>query len=524
MPGKVAKSPAKTTKKAATRAKTVAAKRPARSRATGPVIGTDGTSLNNTAHNLVIVESPAKARTISRILGSDYVVRASLGHVRDLPPRESVDKLVARDFMPDYVVLPAKDKVVRELKSLGKKATTIYLATDPDREGEAISWHLVEAAGWQGRTLRRVVFHEITPEAVHEAFRHPRNVDEHLVDAQQARRVLDRVVGYELSPLLWRKVQRGLSAGRVQSVAVRLVVDREREVEAFVPKEYWTVEAELRQLIQANGKDVRFTALLHSLKGDKAKMEVNERAHADNIVNDVRGVPGWRVESVRKREVHQSPAAPFITSTLQQEAWRKLRFSAKKTMVIAQQLYEGVQMGGDSVALITYMRTDSTHVTPGAVNEAREVAAQRYGKEYVPAHPRVFTRKAKGAQEAHEAIRPTSLRRTPESVERFLTRDHYRLYDLVWKRMLASQMADALSDATTVDVEVVGRSRQAYISLPEVPHHGSERGPGARRAPATIAHCRRRMGHNAQVKIGSKDYCGRGDVAKAQYRRVAAAY
>ena len=418
----------------------------------------------NGARDLGVVESPAKARTISQILGSGYLVRASLGHVRDLPPRVPAEALVARDFRPQYMVLPEKRKVVQELRELGQEAGTIYLATDPDREGEAISWHLVQAAGWDGRPLRRVVFHEITPGAVREAFQQPREIDQRLVEAQQARRVLDRLVGYELSPLLWRKVQTGLSAGRVQSVAVRLVVDREREIEAFVPREYWTIEAELRRLLQSNGKDVTFVTTLHSRKGEQERLEVPNQETAERLLADLKGVTPWRVAEVRRRQVRQSPAPPFTTSTLQQEAWRKLRFSAKKTMLLAQQLYEGVPLGDQgSVGLITYMRTDSVNVAASAVAEARRFAAAHFGKEYVPPQPRTFKTRAKGAQEAHEAVRPTSIARTPEQVQPYLSRDHQRLYDLIWRRMLASQMADALSDATTVEVEARGHSGTEYL-------------------------------------------------------------
>ncbi len=405
--------------------------------------------------NLVVVESPAKARTIERILGDSYVVKASQGHVRDLPKGKlGVD--VSQGFAPSYSILRDKQSTVKELKTLGAKASRIYLATDPDREGEAISWHLVEAADWpiDSDRLQRVVFHEITHEAVKEAFEHPRPIDMELVNAQQARRILDRLVGYQISPLLWKKVQRGLSAGRVQSVALRLVVDREREVEAFVPKEYWTIDAHLQKSEKSKAERIQsFRAAIHSVKGRRGKLDIPNEVSSKAIEEDLGGA-AYSVAQVKKREVKQSPAPPFITSTLQQEAWRKLRFSAKRTMAVAQQLYEGLPIRSEgSTGLITYMRTDSTNVSSTAVQEARQYVREKYGKEYVPAQPRAFRRKAKGAQEAHEAIRPTSIARNPESIKGDLSSDQRRLYDLIWKRMLASQMADARSDSTSVDIE-----------------------------------------------------------------------
>jgi DNA topoisomerase-1 len=405
--------------------------------------------------NLVVVESPAKARTIERILGGDFVVKASQGHVRDLPKGKlGVD--IEDGFAPSYSVLKDKQAVVQELKALGDRASSIYLATDPDREGEAISWHLVRAMDWDNSDIpmHRVVFHEITQEAVKDAFNHPRSIDEELVNAQQARRILDRLVGYQISPLLWRKVQRGLSAGRVQSVALRMVVEREKEIEAFVPREYWTIEARLQKKGRTK-KDEKepFTALLNSVKGQKAKLSIPDGPAASRIEEDLRGAE-HAVAEVKKREVKQSPSPPFITSTLQQEAGRKLRFSAKRTMSAAQQLYEGLSIGSEgSVGLITYMRTDSTHVAPSALQEAREYIRQKFGEEYLPHQTRVFRKKAKAAQEAHEAIRPTSIRREPQAMKPYLSSDQFKLYDLIWRRMLASQIADARSDATTVDTE-----------------------------------------------------------------------
>ena len=410
---------------------------------------------NGRAKSLVIVESPAKARTIDRILGQKYTVKASQGHVRDLPKGKlGVD--IEDSFTPSYSVLKDKTTIVDELKKLGDRASAIYLATDPDREGEAISWHLVEAAKWNagGRPLHRVVFHEITPEAVQAAFNSPREIDMELVNAQQARRILDRLVGYQISPLLWKKVQRGLSAGRVQSVALRMVVEREKEIDAFKAREYWTIDAELQKqgrTKKSSGKP--FVAGLHSVKGQKGKLEIPNEAAASRIEEELKGAE-FKVAQVKKREVKQSPSPPFITSTLQQEAWRKLRFSAKRTMMAAQQLYEGLSVGPEgSVGLITYMRTDSTHVAPSALADAREFIRHKFGAGYVPSQPRAFRKKSKGAQEAHEAIRPTSASREPQSLRSYLSQDQFRLYDLVWKRMLASQMADARSDATSVDID-----------------------------------------------------------------------
>ena len=405
--------------------------------------------------DLVIVESPAKARTIERILGNKFVVKASQGHVRDLP-KGKLGVNVEEGFEPSYSVLKDKQPVVQEIKKLGETASSIYLATDPDREGEAISWHLVNAAAWDkgDAQLRRVVFHEITPEAVKEAFDHPRDIDMELVNAQQARRILDRLVGYQISPLLWRRVQRGLSAGRVQSVALKMVVEREREVEAFVPREYWTIDAQLQK--QGGTKKDRgkpFTATLHSLKGTRGKLDIPDEPSAKGIEGELAGAE-YKVSQVKKREVKQSPSPPFITSTLQQEAGRKLRFTAKRTMMAAQQLYEGLSIGSEgSVGLITYMRTDSTNVAASALQETREYILEKFSKEHLPAKARVFRKKAKGAQEAHEAIRPTSIRREPQSLKAHLTPDQFKIYDLVWRRMLASQMAEARSDATTIDTE-----------------------------------------------------------------------
>ena len=404
--------------------------------------------------DLVIVESPAKARTVGQILGSDYVVTASQGHVRDLPQwRFGVN--VEQDFEPLYEVVKDKKELVNQLKAAGDSAKEIYLATDPDREGEAISWHLQAAAEWDDRDARpkRVVFHEITKDAVEEAFSHPREIDMQLVNAQQARRILDRLVGYRISPLLRKKVQRGVSAGRVQSVALRMVADREREIEAFVPVESWTIDARLRK----EDQKTEFAAQLHSLKGQRGRLNIGKEEDARRYEAELKDAK-YTVGEVRKRDVRQRPAAPFTTSTMQQDAGRKLRFTSQRTMSVAQQLYEGLDVGaGGPVGLITYMRTDSTQVATSAVAEARDYIAQRYGKEFRPDKPRTYSRRSKAAQEAHEAIRPTSIQRDPASLKPYLSSEQLRLYTLVWERMLASQMADAISEATTVDIDAACR-------------------------------------------------------------------
>ena len=403
------------------------------------------------AKDLVIVESPAKARTLERFLGSKYVAKASMGHVRDLPRREMGVAIDDDSFRPSYTLLPEKRKVVSELAKASKEASTVYLATDPDREGEAISWHLIEAAKIDESKVRRVVFHEITRDAVQEAFDNPRGLDRNLVDAQQARRVLDRLVGYDLSPVLWKKVRRGLSAGRVQSVALRLIVDRERKIQVFIPQEYWTIEATLAKSPH-NGSQDTFKAMLSTIKGQPGRLSIASQVEAQRITSGLKGA-SYTVEAVRRKERHSRPSPPFITSSLQQEAWRKLRFTARRTMTIAQQLYEGISLGDQgSVGLITYMRTDSTNVANVALKEAGIYIKKRFGIQYAPKSPRLYTKKAKGAQEAHEAIRPTSVQLEPDSTRQHLNRDQYRLYDLIWKRMLASQMTDAVFDTTSVEI------------------------------------------------------------------------
>jgi len=397
---------------------------------------------------LVIVESPAKARTLGKILGKDYDLKATLGHIRDLPKSQlGVD--IERGFTPKYVLIRNRSKLVRELKQAVKTVDMVYLATDPDREGEAIAWHLMEVTKSGKTAYRRVIFHEITGEAIRRAFKAPRFIDIQLVNAQQARRILDRLVGYKLSPLLWRKVRRGLSAGRVQSVAVRIIVDREREIDNFIPEEYWTIEAELAKKPAA--RRVPFRALLVGFIG--AKLVIHNQQEADEIRQELEQ-SSYRVLKVKTKKVSRQPPPPFITSTLQQEAWRKLRFSAKQTMAVAQQLYEGLPVGDEgNIGLITYMRTDSTRVARQAIAEAREFITQRYGAQFIPSHARSFVSRLKRAQEAHEAIRPTKVWRQPSLIKPYLNADQSRLYRLIWQRMVASQMAAAIFDSTTVDIE-----------------------------------------------------------------------
>jgi len=395
---------------------------------------------------LVIVESPAKARTVSKFLGRDYVVKASVGHVRDLLRSQlSVD--TENDFTPKYRVPKEKRQVVNELKAAVKQAAEVYLATDPDREGEAIAWHLIEATGIDQEQVRRVVFHEITEKAIAEAFAHPRGIDMNRVNAQQARRILDRLVGYKISPLLWKNVRGRTSAGRVQSVALRLIVEREREIMAFVPEEYWTIEAELAKRIPSRPS---FIAKLTKIRGEKADLKKEEDTHL--IVEELERAT-YVVADVRRGQRKRKPAPPFITSTMQQEASRRLGFTARRTMRVAQQLYEGIELDSQgTVGLITYMRTDSTNVAAEAQAEARRFIAGRYGQDYLPPKPPQYKTRAKGAQEAHEAIRPTSVFREPKTVKPYLTRDQYRLYTLIWQRFVASQMTHAIYDTMTVEV------------------------------------------------------------------------
>jgi len=412
------------------------------------------------AKNLVIVESPAKAKTIGKYLGKDFVVKASLGHVKDLPKKNlSVD--VDNDFTPVYEIIEGKKKLIAELKAAAKGTDNIYLAADPDREGEAICYHLQEELkdtknGKKSPQIFRVMFNEITKNAIQKAFEKPTAVNLHLVDAQQARRVLDRLVGYKISPLLWDKVRRGLSAGRVQTVALRLIVDREREIKAFQTREYWSIDVHL-----AAKKPPQLTA--HLAKKNDGNVEIGNEASAQAIVAAVDGVD-YVVRSVVNKEKRRNPVPPFITSTIQQEAARKLRFSVKRTMMLAQKLYEGVELGKEEGAtgLISYMRTDSVRVSNDALDEVRAMITDRWGAEYRPAQPIIYKGK-KDAQDAHEAIRPTSALRTPESVEKFLAEDELKLYRLIWMRFVASQMTPAVFDQTTIDVDAKGKDGAAYL-------------------------------------------------------------
>ena len=398
--------------------------------------------------NLVIVESPAKAKTITKYLGPGYQVKASMGHVRDLP-KSKIGVDVEHDFEPDYQPIKAKEEVIAELKKAAKSSEKVYLATDPDREGEAISWHLQAILGLPADKTCRVTFNEITKKVVTESIAAPRAIDQNLVDAQQARRILDRIVGYQLSPLLWKKIRRGLSAGRVQSVATRLVAEREEEIRAFQPQEYWTLSADLSRIAPNLGG---FQAEFY---GREKKMELKSRDELDAVSAAVSAAP-FAVKTVKRQDKNRNPAPPFITSSLQQEASRKLNMTPRRTMSIAQQLYEGVDIAGEgTVGLITYMRTDSLRLSDEATAAAETFIKARYGKEYYPPAKRVY--KSKGsAQDAHEAIRPSDVNLTPEQVKKDLTPEQYRLYRLIWSRFLASQMASAVYDSVSIDVESAG--------------------------------------------------------------------
>ena len=407
--------------------------------------------------SLVIVESPSKAKTINKYLGKDFKVIASVGHIKDLP-KKGLGVDVENDFEPTYEVMPGKEKVVKEIKEAAKEAETVFIATDPDREGEAIGRHIAELVtsgrGQAKKPIFRVMFNEITKAAVQEAFKTPGSINDHLVDAQQARRVLDRIVGYQGSQLLWNKVRRGLSMGRVQSVAMRLICEREAERDAFRAEEYWSITALL-----AGENPPSFEAKLHSINGEEASIENAEQA--GKIVNAVQG-KAFVVESIERKEKKRNPVAPFITSRLQQEAARKLHFSPKKTMTLAQQLYEGIEIGAEgATGLITYMRTDSPRISTEAMAEAREVIQARFGQEYLPATPNVY-KTSKAAQEAHEAVRPTSAARDPESIRQYLDQDQYNLYKLIWNRFIASQMVPAILDVTRIDSAPVG-TKEKYI-------------------------------------------------------------
>jgi DNA topoisomerase-1 len=405
--------------------------------------------------HLVIVESPAKARTIGRYLGPEYAVKASVGHVRDLPERElGVD--IEAGFEPRYVTIRGKGRILRDLSRAASSASRILLATDPDREGEAIAYHVAEQLGYEpnvgnGR-FRRIRFHEITRDAVRKALESPQRLDMRKVEAQQARRILDRLVGFQVSPILWKPIRPGLSAGRVQTVALRLITEREEEIRAFEPTEYWSVVARLR----ANGQG--FEAKLHQIDGKKFRL-ANEAA-ARRVLGDVEGLP-FRAASVRRRQRSKNPPPPFTTSTLQQEASKRLGFSARRTMRVAQKLYEGVELGDGAAGLITYMRTDSTRVAGSAADSARRYLEDRFGRKYLPGSPRLWSgRQQKGAQEAHEAIRPTDPRRTPDAMKRILDADGRRLYELIWLRFMAGQMRPAIYDTTTIDFDLEGGGRR----------------------------------------------------------------
>ncbi|MBA4496245.1 type I DNA topoisomerase [Paenactinomyces guangxiensis] len=411
------------------------------------------------ADSLVIVESPAKAKTIGKYLGKKFIVKASMGHVRDLP-KSQLGVNIEHNFEPKYITVRGKGDVLKQLRDAKKKVKRVYLAADPDREGEAIAWHLAHSLNLPLDDKCRVVFNEITKQAVKDAFKHPRKIDMTLVNAQQARRVLDRLVGYGISPLLWKKVKKGLSAGRVQSVAVKLIIDREKEIRQFKPEEYWTVTAILLR------GDEPFEAKFYGY-GSK-KTELKSKEDVDQLLAVIKG-KRFVVEEVKKSERRRNPSPPFITSTLQQEAARKLNFRAQKTMAVAQQLYEGVDIGKEgTVGLITYMRTDSTRVSQTAQQEVRSYIGETFGDRYVPAQPRTHKTKA-GAQDAHEAIRPTSVTRTPAQLKGVLTRDQLRLYKLIWERFVASQMAPAVLDAISANIragEALFRATGSKIKFP----------------------------------------------------------
>ncbi|NQF14231.1 type I DNA topoisomerase [Brevibacillus sp. HB1.3] len=412
------------------------------------------------ADTLVIVESPTKAKTIGKYLGSKYIVKASIGHVRDLPKSQmGVD--VTHNFEPKYITIRGKGDVLKGLKDAAKKVKKVYLAADPDREGEAIAWHLAQYLGLDLNQPLRVVFNEITKDAIKEAFKHPRHINMDLVNAQQARRILDRLVGYNISPILWKKVRKGLSAGRVQSVAVKLIMDREREIQEFIPEEYWTIASTLI----SDGKEIN--AKFYGY-GDE-KVELHSEDDVAAVLKRMKNKP-YVVQKVTKRERKRNPAPPFITSSLQQEAARKLNFRTSKTMRIAQELYEGIDVGNKegAVGLITYMRTDSTRLSVTAQNEARDYILEKYGPDYVLTEPRNQA-KNENAQDAHEAIRPTGVMRTPDEIKEYLSRDQLRLYRLIWERFLASQMSSAVLDTMSVDIDAGGVTFRATGSKVKFP-------------------------------------------------------
>ncbi|MGF7048732.1 DNA topoisomerase-1 [Paenibacillus sp. DS2015] len=412
------------------------------------------------ADSLVIVESPSKAKTIGKYLGSKYIVKASMGHIRDLP-KSQIGVDVENDFDPKYITIRGKGSILKELKSASKKVKNVYLAADPDREGEAIAWHLATALELDQTQSCRVVFNEITKQAVKDAFKTPRKINMDLVKAQQARRILDRLVGYKISPLLWKKVKKGLSAGRVQSVAVKIIMDRENEIDDFVPEEYWSITARLSK------GDSEFEAKFHRMNGEKKALSREE--DVQEVLKAIEGA-SYTVSEVKEKERQRHPSAPFTTSSLQQEAARKLNFRAAKTMSVAQQLYEGVELGKEgTVGLITYMRTDSTRVAVSAQEEIKAFIETKYGEAFAPETPRQYTKKAANAQEAHEAIRPTSMLREPETVKAFMSRDQFRLYKLIWERLVASQMSSAVLDTLSVDITAASVTFRAVGSKVRFP-------------------------------------------------------
>lgn len=411
------------------------------------------------ADSLVIVESPAKAKTIKKYLGSKFIVKASMGHVRDLPKSQTgVD--VEQGFAPKYITIRGKGDVLKELRDATKKVKNVYLAADPDREGEAIAWHLAHSLNIDENKPCRVVFNEITKTAIKEAFKHPRKINMDLVNAQQTRRILDRLVGYNISPLLWKKVKKGLSAGRVQSVTVKLIIDREKEINAFVPEEYWTITAEL------TSNNEHFEAKFHGVGNEKVELKNEEQVK--ELLSSIEGKP-FIVQDLKRKERKRNPAPPFITSSLQQEAARKLNFRAAKTMMIAQQLYEGIELGKEgSVGLITYMRTDSTRISVTAQEEAKEYITSHYGPEYALEEARNYSKK-ESAQDAHEAIRPSLVQKDPASIKEYLSRDQFKLYKLIWERFIASQMASAVLDTVSADIhsgDAVFRANGSQIKFP----------------------------------------------------------
>ena len=431
-------------------------------------------STNPKGKKLVIVESPTKQKTISKILGNDYIVRSSFGHVRDLPSKDiGVD--IEHDFKPTYVAVDRAKRLIAELNAVAKNASEIYLATDPDREGEAIAWHLVELLKLPKERYERIYFHEITPAAIKESFEHARKIDDNLVNAQQARRILDRIVGYKLSPLLWKKITSGLSAGRVQSVAVRLLAERAKEIAEFKEQEYWTIGAQFEKpgaapsfwarVTKWQGKNVEQTTTYKLFAEDyKVKTTVFDKPEKLAPLSELLRKGPNTVLKVEKKEVKQKPKPPFITSSMQQDAYNKLGFPSQKTMMTAQHLYEGIEIDGQTVGLITYMRTDSFNVSKLLQEQTKKFIGEKYGAAFVPAKQPVYKSKVMGAQEAHESIHPTDVRRTPQAMKPFLTGDQYKLYELIWLRFVASQMADAVFNTVSIDIAAGSWENSSTIS------------------------------------------------------------